>query len=830
MPEGNFTDRVKKVLNTARENAARMGLGYVGTDLVLLTILREGEGVAVAALNSLRVNLDEIAANIERGLAQSVGGTMTIGQPAVLALSPSLRRMLEAAAVEARQLNHSFVGTEHLLLALMREPTNEGGVYLTNAEIDYDKVRRAVLDELGRGNGPRTGFDPRSARETAGRRASGSFLEHFGHDLTALARAGALDPIIGRQREIERVIQILSRRKKNNPVLIGEPGVGKTAIIEGLAQKIVSGDVPEILEGMHVVSLDMAGIVAGTKYRGQFEERIKALIQEISRRKDVILFIDELHTIVGAGEGESGAMDAANILKPALSRGEFQCVGATTFKEYRKYIEKDGALERRFQQVQVDPPSAAETYLILKGLSGRYCDHHKVTYTDDALRAAVDLSDRYITGRLQPDKSVDVIDEAGAAMRLSGLSVPPELRDMEARAKELCRKKEECVGNEDYAQAAQWRDQEELMLRGIEDLKKKWREEKGEEKLVVDEACVREVVSRMTGIPLGRLAGANRERLLKLGESLRRRVIAQDPAIDALARSIRRSRVGLQNAQRPSGSFMFLGPTGVGKTELAKSLAIELFGTEDALIRVDMSEYMEKYSVSRLIGSAPGYVGFDDGGQLTEAVRRKPYSIVLLDEIEKAHPDVLNILLQILDDGVLTDNIGRHVSFKNAFVIMTSNVGAKSIRKGTSMGFAKGGEEAEYQRMESQIREEVKRAFNPEFVNRIDDIIVFRALAREDLLAIARLMVEQLNERLKERAIRLTLTDAALGHVVDSGYDPLLGARPLRRSVQRLVEDVLADGLLTGEFEDGSSIDVDLGESGLVFRTAAPADEPGTGE
>ena len=820
-PQGPFTDRAKRIMGAARETARRKGLGSVGTELILLEILREGEGVAVSALLDMRVDLKALTEEVERSLEQISGDVATI--PVGLPMSAALHRMLDAAAREARELKHQWIGTEHFLLAMLREPTSEAGVFLSKAGVEYLAAREAVLNHL-RGSG-----DPRpepGRRSESGSRGGQSFLDHFGHDLTALARNGALDPIVGRKNEIERVIQILSRRKKNNPVLIGEPGVGKTAIVEGLAQKIVEGDVPEVLLGMRVVALDMAGMVAGTKYRGQFEERVKALIQEISRRKDVILFIDELHMIVGAGEGEGGALDAANILKPALSRGEFQCVGATTFKEYRKYIEKDGALERRFQQVQVDPPNAEETFLILKGLSGKYSEHHKVSYSDEALRAAVDLSDRYISGRLQPDKAVDVIDEAGAATRLAGLGLPPELRAMEARAHDLALKEAAAVEAADYAQAAEWKSRKDLMERDVADFRRKWDAEKRERKLAVDETCVREVVSRMTGIPLGRLAGANRERMLKLHELLRKRVVAQDAAIDALARSIRRSRIGLQNARRPSGSFMFLGPTGVGKTELAKALAVELFGTEDALIRVDMSEYMEKYSVSRLIGSAPGYVGFDDGGQLTESVRRKPYSIVLLDEIEKAHPDVLNILLQILDDGVLTDNVGRHVSFKNAFVVMTSNVGARAIRKGTAMGFAKGGEEAEYQRMEAQIREEVKRAFNPEFINRIDEIVVFRALERDSLLDIARLMVGRLNERLAERGIVLKPTDAAYAAIVDADRDPLLGARPLRRSIQRMVEDALADGILSGEIPDDSEIEVDAGEKGLVFRPleAKPAE------
>ncbi|MGB7566928.1 MAG: ATP-dependent Clp protease ATP-binding subunit, partial [Chitinivibrionales bacterium] len=643
-------------------------------------------------------------------------------------------------------------------------------------------------------------------------------------DLTALAREGKLDPVIGREKEIERVVQILSRRKKNNPVLIGEPGIGKTAIVEGLAQKIIDKSIPQVLENKRVVNLDMASIVAGTKYRGQFEERIKALMVELQKNDNVIIFIDELHTIVGAG-GSEGSLDASNIFKPALSRGEIQCVGATTLDEYRKYIEKDGALARRFQTIMVDPPGVKETILILAGLRHNYEDHHKVTYTDKAIEAAVKLSERYISDRFLPDKAIDVIDEAGARKRLSSMEIPPEIRQIEMEINDVIKEKEKAVEHQEFERAAKLRDTQEKLKEALLEKKALWRKSKAEERLLVDEATIVEIIATMTGIPLSRLEEEESNRLLKLEDELRKRVIGQDKALEAVAKSIRRSRAGLHSARRPIASFIFLGPTGVGKTELAKTLSVALFNTEDALVRIDMSEYMEKFAVSRLVGAPPGYVGYEEGAQLSEKIRKKPYSVILLDEIEKAHPDVFNILLQILDDGVLTDSYGRHVNFKNTIIIMTSNAGTRDVRKTASVGFGKSTDVSDYEAMKGKVMDELKRIFNPEFLNRVDDTIVFNPLGKEEIAKIVDIQLREVSGKLSERNVNLEVSQSAKEFILEHGFDPILGARPMRRSIQKLVEDRLAEEFLNKRFDDGDTVTVDAGNGELTFSKALPADE-----
>lgn len=807
---GMFTDRVKKVMQLAREESVRLGNDYVGTEHLLLGLIREGEGVAIAVLKNMGVELDELAKEIENSINSS-GGMMTIGQ--MIPFTPRAKKVLEIAAQEARAMAHRYIGTEHLLLALMKDSESAASNALAAVHVEYDRVKEEIDKVL---NGPSQassaapqGTDPAfGAGGDPKRKSKTPFLDHFGRDLTNMAREGKLDPIIGREMEIERLIQVLCRRKKNNPVLIGEPGVGKTAIVEGLAQKIVQKKIPELLESKRVVTLDMASVVAGTKYRGQFEERLKALMTELQKNDDVIIFIDELHTIVGAG-GSEGSLDASNIFKPALSRGELQCIGATTLDEYRKYIEKDGALERRFQTVMVNPPSPEETLEILRGLRPKYESHHKVAYTDEALHGAVYLAERYMSERFLPDKSIDILDEAGARVRLSSMAVPPDLRQKETELEDIAREKENSVGIQDYEGAARLRDKQEALKDEIAKLKAEWRDKKKKEKLLVGEDEIREVISKMTGIPLARLAQAETQKLLRLEDELRKRVVGQEPALVAISKAIRRSRAGIHNSRRPTGSFLFLGPTGVGKTELAKAISQQLFGTEDAMVRIDMSEYMEKHSVSRLIGAPPGYVGYDEGGgQLTEKIRKRPYAVVLLDEIEKAHPDVYNILLQILDDGLLTDNYGRKINFKNTIVIMTSNVGAREVKRSAGMGFTKAGEKDDFERMQGAIREEVKRTFTPEFLNRIDEQIVFRSLNKEDLIAVVNILVAELQKRLNEKNVRLELDTAAKELVVENGYDPTLGARPLRRSIQRLVEDELAERFLTGDFSENATIRV----------------------
>ncbi|MCI5601664.1 MAG: ATP-dependent Clp protease ATP-binding subunit [Hallerella porci] len=816
---GRFTDRVKKVLQFARDEAKRLNSEHVGTEHLLLGIVSEGAGVAAAALKTLGVDLNTLAQDVERSISSS-GGMMTIGSQ--VTFSDHAKSVLQAAAVEAQLLDDNYIGTEHVLLSLLKVAESQAAAALTAAGVEYNALRQAIesvkddsrpqkLDVNSSGNANRR-MEPKSKTP---------ILDHFGRDLTALAMQGKLDPIIGRSEEIERLIQVLCRRKKNNPVLIGEPGVGKTAIVEGLAQKIVEKKIPEILENKRVITLDVAAMVAGTKYRGQFEERLKALIMELQRNENaVILFIDELHTIVGAG-GSEGSLDASNIFKPALARGELQCIGATTVDEFRKYIEKDAALERRFQKILINPPTIEDSIIILNGLMDRYEKHHKVKYTPEAIRAAVVLGDRYLSERFLPDKAIDVIDEAGARTRLASMAVPPELRDMETKLAEAVQKKEDALRTEKFEDAAKARDEADALQKKITDLKNAWLEKRKTECLVVDEDVIRDVISKMTGIPISRLAGEETKKLINLDKEIKERIIGQDRAVSAVVRSIRRSRAGIRDTRRPMGSFLFLGPTGVGKTELAKVLSLSLFGAEDSMIRIDMSEYMEKHSISRLIGAPPGYVGYEEGGgQLTEKVRKHPYSVVLLDEIEKAHPDVYNLLLQILDDGQLTDSFGRKINFKNTIIIMTSNVGAREVKHSAGMGFTKLSESDDFERMEATIHEEAKKVFSPEFLNRIDDQIVFRSLNKEDLIRIVDILLGYLQKNLSERGILLEFTEAAKKVIAEHGYDPALGARPLRRSIQTLVEDELSEGLLLGTFTDFSTIKIDADADGkkLTFE------------
>ncbi|MDR1760651.1 MAG: ATP-dependent Clp protease ATP-binding subunit [Fibrobacter sp.] len=821
--KGRFTDRVKKILQFARESAVHLGHDRVGTEHLLLGIIREGDGFAVSALKRIGTDLDKLASDIEQTqVTPSDMMTLGSGQQMVLFTSRA-KTVLQNSATEARAMSDDHIGTEHVLLSLMKISDSSAATILREAGLDYEMVKDAVVAVRREDKDHLSNMDSDMPMNSALRKSGKSkmpILERFGRDLTELAVQGKLDPVIGRGDEIERLIQVLSRRKKNNPVLIGEPGVGKTAIVEGLAQKIVQKNIPEVLEGKRVVALDVAAMVAGTKYRGQFEERVKGLVMELERNANaVILFIDELHTIVGAG-GAEGSLDASNIFKPALARGELQCIGATTVDEYRKYIEKDAALERRFQTIMVNPPTLEESVTILHGLRQKYEKHHKVSYTEDALRASVYLSDRYLSDRFLPDKAIDILDEAGARVRLASMALPPDLRMREHELEDVSRQKEEAVAMQDFENAAQYRDQVEALQKEIATLKQEWREKRKDECLVVDESVIRDVISKMTGIPISRLASEETKKLVDLDQEIKRRIIGQDRAVMAVVKSIRRTRAGIHDTKRPMGSFLFLGPTGVGKTELAKVLSLSLFGAEDAMIRIDMSEYMEKHSVSRLIGAPPGYVGYEEGGgQLTEKVRKRPYSVVLLDEIEKAHPDVYNLLLQILDDGQLTDSFGRKINFKNTIIIMTSNVGAREIKNKTGMGFTKSSAEDEYKRMENAIREEVKHVFTPEFLNRIDDQIVFQSLSREDLISIVDILLAQLQKNLSERGILLEATPKAKEIIVDDGYDPALGARPLRRSIQQLVEDEIAEGLLLGRYSDFSVIKVSDRAGKLHFES-----------
>ncbi|PYO91923.1 MAG: NDP-hexose 4-ketoreductase [Gemmatimonadetes bacterium] len=815
----NFTDRVRKVLQMAREEAARLHHEYVGTEHILLGLIREGEGVAAAVLTNLNVDLEEIQQKIEETVKK---GKAAAAAGPDLPYTSRAKKVLELAMSEARELNHSYVGTEHLLLGLLREEKGIAAQVLTDAGVNLEQARAETLRLLGSempstpaGGG--TGAQPTPPKSE--KKSKTPALDHFCRDLTQLAAEGALDPTIGRQKEIERVMEILSRRKKNNPVLIGEPGVGKTAIVEGLAQLIAGGQCPDALKDHRVLSLDMAAVIAGTKYRGQFEERLKAVINEIAQNKNIILFIDELHTLVGAGAAE-GAVDASNMLKPALARGELQCVGASTLNEYRKYIEKDGALERRFQTVIVDPPTVDETIEILKGLRKRYEDHHRVIIPDETLIEAAKLSERYITDRFLPDKAIDVIDEAGARARLAAQVPPPEVAQLKDKLEGINGDKEAAVRDQNFEKAASLRDSERELQAEIRRKQEEWERERQTRRPTISEEGVAFIVSRWTGIPVTRLQEAETARLLRMEDELHESVVGQNEAIQVISRAIRRSRAGLKDPKRPIGSFIFSGPTGVGKTELARALARFLFADAQALIRVDMSEYMEKFSVSRLIGAPPGYVGYEDSGTLTKAVRRKPYSVVLLDEIEKAHPDVFNILLQVLDEGHLTDNYGRLIDFKNTVVIMTSNVGARDVVKGKTLGFGKQDAKNDFERMSEKVKEEVNKVFNPEFLNRLDDVIVFHSLNREHIALIVAILARDVQKRLGEEELTLRLTQGATDFLVDHGYDEHYGARPLKRAIQKYVEDPLSEKILVGDFAKGDEIEVDVApdKERLAFR------------
>jgi len=801
-----FTERVRKVMYLAREEAARLQHDYIGTEHLLLGVIREGEGIAATVLNNLGLDLDAIRQAVESMVA-STGGTLTIGE---IPFTPRAKRVLELSVDEARQLGHNYVGTEHLLLGLIREGEGVAARVLLELGVDRKKVREETLKLLG-------GTPSVSQPEREGKVETPA-LNQFGRDLTALARENKLDPIIGREPEIERVIQVLSRRKKNNPILIGEPGVGKTAIAEGLAERIVENRVPETLKDKRIVTLDLAAVVAGTKYRGQFEERLKAVMNEIRESKDTIIFIDELHTIVGAG-GAEGAIDASNMLKPALARGELQCIGATTLDEFRKYIEKDGALERRFQPIMVDPPSVDETIEIIKGLRDKYEAHHGAKFTDEAIVAAARLADRYINDRFLPDKAIDVIDEAGACARLSVSAIPTEVRDLEKHVEEVAKEKEASIQQQEFEKAARLRDKEKELRAKLREHKKSWNEVKHDTQITVDVEMIASVISRMTGIPINRIEEKESAKLLRMEEELRKWIVGQDEAVAAVSRAIRRNRAGLRDPRRPIGSFIFLGPTGVGKTELARVLARFLFDDPDALIRIDMSEYMEKFSVSRLIGAPPGYVGHEEGGQLTEKVRRKPYSVVLLDEIEKAHPDVFNILLQVLDDGLLTDSLRRKVDFKNTVLIMTSNIGARQIKGSRSLGFSERTEESSYGTMKTTILDELKRSFNPEFLNRVDEAIVFHSLSRVEMLNITRILLDQVVDRLRLTGVKLAFDDEVVDLLIEKGFDAALGARPLKRAIQKLIEDPLSEHVLRGQLKDGSDVIVRRQGDELAFTS-----------
>ncbi|MFO1477462.1 MAG: ATP-dependent Clp protease ATP-binding subunit [Verrucomicrobiota bacterium] len=820
----NFTPRAQQVLALARKEADRFNHNFVGTEHLLLGLIKLGQGVAVNVLQKMGLDLETVRMEVEKQVGTGPDQKMIGNIP----YTPRVKKVLALAAREAKALNHTYVGTEHILLGLLREGDGVAARVLKNLDVDIEQTRQEILKEL----------DPNfAAQEEAGppgeapeKPAPGEkkgevktpALKAFGRDLTEIARKNEMDPVIGRKNEIERVIQILCRRTKNNPVLLGEAGVGKTAIVEGLAQEIAAGNVPELLRDKRVITLDLALMVAGTKYRGQFEERIKAVMDEIRRSKNIILFIDELHTIVGAGSAE-GTMDASNIIKPALSRGELQCIGATTLNEYRKYIEKDAALERRFQSVKVEAPSIEEAVLILKGLRPKYEEHHKAEFTDKAVEASVKLSDRYITDRYLPDKAIDLMDEAGSRARIGTMTRPPEVKDLEAEIEEIKANKERAIKNQDFEGAAAMRDKEKQAKEKLDNLLKEWRASREEKRVKVDEEDILHVVSKWTGIPLQRMEEGEMARLLKVEEEMTKVVIGQKTAVSAICKALRRSRADLKDPRRPIGTFALLGPTGVGKTLLAKTLAEQMFGDSKALIQLDMSEYMEKFNVSRLVGSPPGYVGYEEGGQLTEQVRRKPYSVVLFDEIEKAHPDVWNMLLQILEEGKLTDNVGRVVNFRNTIILMTSNVGSDTIKRQSTLGFSPITDESSYEQMRDKIMEEAKKTFRPEFLNRIDDVIVFRSLTKPDLIEILDLEIRKVMLRLKTRNIHLELNEKAKDFLVEKGYDPQYGARPMRRAVERFLEDPLAEELLKGNLHDGEPILVTAEKDKLAFtqNTAA---------
>ncbi len=798
-----FTENVKQVMKLAREESVRLGHNYIGTEHLLLGIIKDGKGKAVAVLTNLGLSLETVKQSVEDYVTTS-GGTMTIGE---VPYTPRAKQILEVAANEAKEMKTQFIDVEHLLLALLKDKEGVAAQILAAFGVDYKTALEETLAVL---EGKTTG------RKEKGKKSKTPFLDHFGRDLTQLAREGKLDPVIGRQKEIERVTQVLSRRKKNNPILIGDPGVGKTAIVEGLAQRIIEKRVPQILLDKRLVTLDMGGVVAGTKYRGQFEERIKAVMNELQQNSEVIIFIDELHTIVGAGSAE-GTLDASNMFKPALARGELQCIGATTLDEYRKHIEKDGALERRFQSIMVDPPSVEDTIEIVKGLRSSYESHHHVEFADDVVAYAVRQSDRYISDRYLPDKAIDVIDETGSRVHLARLSPPEEIGRIEAEIQEINRQKNEASERQDFEDAAVLRDKALQLNEQLQKKRQAWEEAVRDEVVEVTTDDIAEVIASMTGIPISRLAKTETERLLAMEAELTKKIVGQQQAVTAIARAIRRSRAGLQDPKRPIGSFIFLGPTGVGKTELAKRLAEFLFDDADALISVDMSEYMEKFAVSRLIGAPPGYVGFDEGGQLTERVRRRPYSVVLLDEVEKAHPDVFNILLQILDEGRLTDSTGRKVDFCNTVLIMTSNAGSRDVGTGGVLGFQKSDSESMYALMEGKINDALKKTFNPEFLNRVDDIIIFHALDKEHIAAIIDIRLEEFKARLALQDIQVRVTPGAKALLADKGFDQAYGARYLERSIQKMLEDPLAEEILQGRFGEGSRIRVTKRGEELVF-------------
>ena len=828
----NFTPRAQQVLALARKEADRFNHNFVGTEHLLLGLIKLGQGVAVNVLQKMGLDLETVRLEVEK----QVGTGPDQKQVGNIPYTPRVKKVLNLASKEAKQLQHTYVGTEHILLGLLREGDGVAARVLKNLDIDIEQTRQEILKELD----PNFAMsdeeieEEEEGEETAptkgGKKGNKTpALRAFGRDLTEIARKGEMDPVIGRADEIERVIQILCRRTKNNPVLLGEAGVGKTAIVEGLAQEIVAGNVPEILRDRRVVTLDLALMVAGTKYRGQFEERIKAVMDEIRRAKNVILFIDELHTIVGAGSAE-GTMDASNIIKPALSRAELQCVGATTLNEYRKYIEKDAALERRFQTVKVEAPSIGEAVEILKGLRGRYEDHHNAEISDEAVEASVKLSDRYITARYLPDKAIDVMDEAGSRARIKTMTRPPEIKELEQKIEEIKEKKEEAIKEQDFERAAAMRDEEKQAKENLENSMEEWKAASADNRVVISDEDIMQVISKWTGIPLQRMEKDEIKKLLSMEKTLEETIIGQSDAVEALSKALRRSRADLKDPIRPIGAFALLGPTGVGKTLLAKTIAKELFGDPKALIQIDMSEYMEKFASSRLVGSPPGYVGFEEGGQLTEQVRRRPYSVVLFDEIEKAHPDVSNMLLQILEEGKLTDSQGRSVDFRNTIILLTSNVGAESAKKSKSIGFNNSDDEVDYEKMRELIMDEAKKAFRPEFLNRLDDVIVFHALDKEALMKILDLEIGKVVKRLEKKDINLVLDAKARDFLVEKGHDPEYGARPMRRAVERFMEDPLAEEILRGKLIEGQPIQVSADEDKLTFTQKSAAETAVAGD
>ena len=821
-----FTERARQVVVLAQEEARTLKHNYIGTEHILLGLLREEEGLAARVLESLDINVERVRAQVVRIVGS--GEEVTSGQ---IPFTPRAKKVLELALREALSLGHNYIGTEHILLGLVRENEGVAARILLDFDADSEKIRNEVIRMLsgpgGRRQGQAAGAGAGSG-SSEGKKSS-KLLDQFGRNLTKLASDGKLDPCVGRETEIERIMQILSRRTKNNPVLVGEPGVGKTAVVEGLAQRITSAEVPELLRGKQIYTLDLAALVAGSKYRGEFEERLKKVMKEITQRGDIILFIDELHNLVGAGAAE-GAIDAASILKPALARGELQTIGATTLDEYRKYLERDSALERRFQQIRVDEPTIDQTVEILQGLRDRYEQHHKVQITDEALEAAADLASRYISDRFLPDKAIDLIDEAASRMRIKSMSAPPANRELESEVETTRREKEAAIDAQEFEKAAALRDEERKLTNRKRELEQAWENGESGERPSIGEEEIADIVSMWTGIPVFKLTEAETQKLMRMEDELHKRVIGQHPAIEVISKAIRRSRAGLKDPKRPTGSFIFLGPSGVGKTELARTLAEFLFGDDEALVRIDMSEYMEKHSVSRLVGSPPGYIGYDEGGQLTEAIRRKPYSVLLLDEIEKAHPDVFNILLQILEDGRLTDAQGRTVDFRHAIVIMTSNIGAAEIARNTPLGFAVTEDETgiTYDDMKSRIMGELKKVFRPEFLNRIDDVIVFHKLQKDEIKQIVDLLLLRIRESMAERELQLELTDGAKELLVDKGWDPAMGARPLRRAIQRYIEDPLADFVLRAELHPGATVVVNAPDEGDDGEVSLSIVEPKT--